>query len=102
MGDLLPAAQLCRRYGNIENVSPASPKNEQVGGNHYKDMVIQPIEYITKNKISYLPGNAIKYLSRYKSKGGEEDIKKAIHYCRLILEYEYAGDIELIEEQHNG
>lgn len=66
----------------------------QVGGEHYSDMAIQPAEYIHKNGIGYLPGNGIKYLSRYKRKGGAEDIRKAIHYCQLILEMEYGENRE--------
>lgn len=63
----------------------------QEGGTHYKDMVIQPVEYIHSNNIDYLSGNVIKYVSRHKSKNGAEDIKKAIHYLQLILELEYGG-----------
>jgi hypothetical protein len=62
---------------------------QQVGGEHYKSMQIQPSEYIHKNNIGFLAGNVIKYATRYKSKGGAEDIRKAIHYCQLILEMEY-------------
>lgn len=61
----------------------------QVGGEHYGDMPIQPAEYIHKNGINYLAGNVVKYVSRHKRKGGAEDIRKAIHYCQLILEMEY-------------
>lgn len=67
---------------------------KQEGGSHYKDMGIQPAEYITKNGISFLAGNAIKYLSRHHLKGKAEDIKKAIHYCEMILEMEYGIKIE--------
>ena len=63
----------------------------QEGGTHYKNMVIQPVEYIHSNNIGYLEGNVIKYVSRHKSKNGAEDIKKAIHYLQLILELEYGG-----------
>lgn len=59
---------------------------KQIGGNHYKDMPIQPSEYITKNGIGWYEGNAIKYISRYKQKGGKADIEKAIHYLELLLE----------------
>lgn len=62
------------------------PKDKQVGGDHYKGMAIQPYEYITKNGIGWLEGNAIKYISRYKQKGGKADIEKAIHYLELLLE----------------
>ena len=63
----------------------------QEGGTHYKNMAIQPVEYIHSNNIGYLEGNVIKYVSRHKSKNGAEDIKKAIHYLQLILELEYGG-----------
>ena len=63
--------------------------NKQEGGDHYKSMGIQPIEYITKNNLDYFQGNVIKYVSRHKSKSGAEDIKKAIHYLEMILEYQY-------------
>lgn len=61
----------------------------QVAGNHYKDLAIQPVEYITRNNISYLEGNVIKYITRHAAKGGAEDVRKAIHYCELILEMRY-------------
>jgi hypothetical protein len=61
----------------------------QVAGSHYKDFAIQPAEFITRNGIGFLAGNVIKYVCRYKSKGGEQDIDKAIHYLQLLKEYEY-------------
>lgn len=61
----------------------------QVGGDHYKDLAIQPIEYITKNNLTYMEGNVIKYVTRHRSKKGAEDIRKAIHYLEMILELEY-------------
>lgn len=62
--------------------------NEQVGGNHYKDMAIQPAEYIHANGIGFLEGNAIKYLSRWQHKGGIDDLKKAKHCIELLIELE--------------
>lgn len=76
-----------------------SALNKQEGGNHYKNMPIQPVEYIHKNNIGFLAGNAIKYLSRYKEKEGIEDIKKAIHYCEMILEMEYGTNQEIKENK---
>ena len=61
----------------------------QVGGSHYKDMPIQPAEFITKNNIPYLEGCAIKYIVRHQEKNGEEDIDKAIHVLQLIKEIRY-------------
>ena len=62
---------------------------EQVGGNHYKDMPIQPIEFITKNGLGFCEGNVIKYVCRYKHKNGKEDLLKARHYIDLLIELEY-------------
>ncbi len=59
---------------------------EQVGGTHYKEMPIQPGEFIRKNGIGWYEGNAIKYICRYKQKNGKEDLLKAAHYIRLALE----------------
>ena len=62
--------------------------DNQVGGSHYKNLKIQPIEYIYANGIPYLEGNCIKYLTRWRSKGGLEDLKKAKHYIELLIELE--------------
>ncbi|MDO8683957.1 MAG: DUF3310 domain-containing protein [Armatimonadota bacterium] len=62
---------------------------KQVGGDHYKTMTIQPVEFIHVNKLDYLSGNVIKYIVRHRAKGNVQDVKKAIHYCQLILELEY-------------
>jgi hypothetical protein len=69
-----------------------SALDKQEGGNHYKDMVIQPVEFITKNNISFLEGNVIKYVCRHASKNGKQDIEKAIHYLELIKELHYGND----------
>jgi hypothetical protein len=68
-----------------------SALDTQVAGSHYKDMQIQPVEYIHANAMGYLAGNVVKYISRHKSKGGADDVRKAIHYCELILEMEYGN-----------
>ena len=59
--------------------------DKQVGGNHYSKMAIQPIDYIVKNDIPYMEANAIKYITRHRSKNGAQDIEKAIHYLEMIL-----------------
>jgi hypothetical protein len=61
----------------------------QEGGNHYKEFAIQPIEFITQNKVPFIEGNVIKYVMRHRHKNKAEDIKKAIHYLQLLLELEY-------------
>ncbi len=68
-----------------------SALDKQIAGTHYKSMAIQPVEFITKNSIGFLEGNIIKYVCRHHAKNGVDDIKKAIHYCELLLETKYGG-----------
>ena len=62
----------------------------QVGGDHYKDCAIQPIEYIEKNNLTFCEGNIVKYITRHRTKGeGRKDIEKVIHYAEMILDLYY-------------
>lgn len=66
----------------------------QVGGTHYKKLKMQPIELIAKANLNFFQGNIVKYISRYESKNGVEDVKKAKHYAELAWELQpknYAG-----------
>lgn len=63
----------------------------QVAGDHYKTLAIQPVEYVHANKIGYMEGNVIKYVSRWKSKNGIKDLEKAKHYIELLIELETRG-----------
>jgi len=66
---------------------------KQVGGEHYKNCKIQPVDYIVENNLTFLEGNAIKYITRHRKKGeGAKDIEKAIHYLEMILEMEYGRE----------
>ena len=67
-----------------------SAYKKQIGGSHYKLMVMQPSEFINKNRLQFAEGSAIKYICRHSAKGKEEDIKKAIHYLEMILERDYS------------
>ena len=60
--------------------------DKQIGGKHYKEYKIQPIEFIMKNKLSFIQGNVIKYICRYKNKNGIEDLEKIKHYCDLAID----------------
>jgi len=66
--------------------------DKQVGGSHYKDCAIQPVDYIVENKLDFLEGNIVKYITRHKTKNGIEDIRKVIHYAELILEKKYGKE----------
>ena len=73
-----------------EEKEPAkSAFDTQVQGSHYKDLKIQPMEYCLANKLNYGQSNAIKYITRYKNKNGQQDLEKAIHCIQLLMEYEY-------------
>ena len=63
--------------------------DNQVGGKHYKQMKIQPAEFINENKLLFAEGSAIKYICRHSKKGGVEDIDKAIHYLEMIKQRDY-------------
>lgn len=69
-----------------------NPLDSQVGGNHYKDLKIQPIEFIHANNIPFCEANAIKYLCRWRNKNGKQDLEKARHYIDLLIKLEYGND----------
>jgi hypothetical protein len=71
---------------NVEELKKDALKT-QIGGDHYKDMAIQPIEFILANDLPFCEGNIVKYICRYKAKGGSQDLKKVIHYAELLLEH---------------
>ena len=66
----------------------SAASERQVGGNHYKSKAIQPWEVIESNVMGFWDGNALKYLMRYRDKGGVEDLRKAIHYIEKLIELE--------------
>ena len=77
---------------NKELLSSLSSFDRQVGGGHYKDYVIQPLEFCVKNNIPFLEGNVIKYICRWRKKNGVQDLEKAKHYIEMLIELEKAND----------
>jgi len=77
------------RKADIVKPVDKSALDVQIGGNHYKDLKIQPTEYITANKLSWCEGNIVKYITRHSAKGGKQDVQKVIHYAQLLLDLEY-------------
>ena len=67
---------------------PPSALDVQVGGGHYKDRAIQPVEYIYANKLDFFQGNVVKYVTRWRDKGGVADLEKAKHYLEMYIELE--------------
>lgn len=83
--------------GNIMQARPVppapvlkdtSPLTTQVGGDHYKGYAIQPAEYCHANSIPFMEGNVIKYVTRWRNKGGIADLNKAQHMIALLIELE--------------
>jgi hypothetical protein len=102
---------ICRYYKNRNEITENEYKNrikksinditeqewdkmravdKQVGGSHYKKFIIQPAEFCYKNNIPYLEATAIKYLCRWRDKGGIQDLEKAKHFIDLLIEFENA------------
>ncbi len=78
----LPAPEGCA-------ASAGSALADQVGGRHYKSLAIQPAEYCQRNRLPYCESSVIRYVTRHREKNGREDIEKAIHCLKLLLELEY-------------
>lgn len=74
--------------GMTEAFAPDSVLKTQEGGHHYKDLAIQPIEFIHANRIPFAEGNIIKYVVRWRDKGGLADLRKARHFIDLLMELE--------------
>ncbi|CAB4240849.1 SaV-like [uncultured Caudovirales phage] len=73
--------------GQVKEVIPKA-LDKQIGGEHYRKFAIQPAEFCYKNNIPYLEATAIKYLCRWKDKGGIQDLDKAIHFIQLLKEFQ--------------
>jgi len=67
----------------------------QIGGDHYMKLKIQPVEFIHKNGISYIEGNIIKYVVRWRDKGGIDDLRKARHYLDMLIEMESKCTVQI-------
>jgi hypothetical protein len=80
------ASSVCRVQSNLQK--PESALDKQVSGGHYKALKIQPIEFLHANNIPFAEGCAIKYLCRWRDKGGIKDLEKAKHFIELLIELE--------------
>jgi hypothetical protein len=75
-----------------KHVQALTANDVQVAGNHYKSKAVQPWDYIVANNLGYLEGNIIKYVSRWKDKGGVDDLRKARHYLDKLIEVQDGVD----------
>ena len=84
----------CSEYHNWQQYVPKSSAYHesalgvQVAGDHYKNLKIQPVEYIHANKIPFIEGCIIKYATRWRDKGGTKDLEKIKHFADLLIELE--------------
>ena len=80
-----------------------SALGKQIGGNHYRDGGIQPVQFIEANGLGFLEGCAIKRLTRHNRAGGKgrQDIEKAIHYLQILLDLEYPRPVVEPQEVFN-
>jgi hypothetical protein len=78
--------------GGLDSATPQEwdkASHRQVGGVHYKEYAVEPIEFVVRNRLGFCEANAIKYICRHAVKGGVQDIDKAIHYLELLKEFKY-------------
>ena len=75
------------KHGCIPTIK-VSALDTQIGGIHYKDKAIQPVEFIHANHLGFCEGNVVKYVSRWRQKNGIADLQKAKHYIDLLIERE--------------
>lgn len=75
-----------------EESQEMSYKTKQIGGDHYSGFAIPPIDFVVKNKLGFLEGNAIKYIVRHGKKNGKEDLLKAVHYIEMMIEEYYPDE----------
>ena len=63
-------------------------KKDQIGGAHYIEMQIQPLEYCLANQLGPCESAVVKYVSRWERKNGLEDLRKARHYIEALIDWE--------------
>lgn len=59
--------------------------NTQIGGSHYKNYRIQPLDWALDNSINAAEFSILRYVLRYRDKNGLEDLDKAIHYAQILV-----------------
>lgn len=78
---------------DMEDNVQKNPMTGQIDGDHYSKLKIQPMEYSMANGLDACQHTAIKYITRFRDKGGKQDLLKAIHTIEILIHFEY-GDEE--------
>jgi hypothetical protein len=71
----------------MEGTAMTGVNLHQVGGDHYQ-LTIQPWDSIAANGLGFFEGNVVKYVTRWRAKGGVDDLRKARHYLDKLIELE--------------
>ena len=74
------------RSEEVMNNIPVNPVTTDP--RHYNKLRIEPWDFIQQNKLDFFEGNVVKYICRWKNKGGVDDLRKAITYIEKIIEGE--------------
>jgi hypothetical protein len=88
-GDTIRVESLTSEPSKQDVIENTTGLKGQIGGDYYKTLAIQPVEYCYRNNIPAIESAVIKYVTRHRAKGGAKDIKKAIHLLTVLLELEY-------------
>ena len=88
LAEQAPETVLRTKTRNGKSVTIEQPLDTQVAGDHYKKLKIQPVEYIHGNGIGFIEGSVIKYITRWRDKGGIDDLRKARHFIDLLIALE--------------
>ncbi len=84
--------EISPNLNRVAEVLKKDPSDIQIGGDHYKDMPIQPFIFCQKNKIPFGESSVIKYVCRHKNKNGLQDLLKARHFINMVIEEEYGAE----------
>lgn len=81
-------------FDNLKDrIDKKSPYKTQVGGSHYQSNM-QPAQFIRANNLNFNQGNVVKYIGRYKSKNGLQDLEKVVQYTLFEVFEEYPDEYE--------
>lgn len=79
---------LQNRYPSKETTDVPHPMDTQIGGDHYRVLPIQPMEYSMMNGLDACQHTIIKYVTRFRDKGGLDDLLKARHVIDMLIAFE--------------
>ena len=73
-------------------------EDDAISPQHYQQGNIQVLDFINDQKFTYLEGNIVEYISRYKTKNGLEDLEKAQYYLNELIKLVADEDDRIADE----